>query len=369
MDGKLREHIEEYGGKHGALVYLREQVDGGGKYVLPLEVLKDGDAYTGENHRAVKAACKEVGSDRVIIRTSEPTDFQGMVDAMPTRVVDAGGWFSRGRIAKVIEQVRQRCAHPDVLRYAEVEGFGYDPKRVSVSVTPFSGYPHGLVTEHPNQDGVRLVDQFTPYGDSDTAFDHNAADFLDDELVYKYRCDRGFKRFLPVQKWLRESGVLDSNIAYQFECGSGGRNPILFQVREFARRASANFEVDGRSNIRIRRVFGVTPEDGVLVDVSHGRKVPNDAGDDQLFALVVGYNSSLLEMHQVADPRIAGYFGGGRSNSALSHQTTRFVQAALRHEHGFADVSLASRGFDVAKGSRKVRVVSDGFTQKIERVE
>ena len=370
MDQKLREHIDEFGGKNGALVYLRG-LTRGGDYVLPMEVLKSGDSYTGETHRGVKAACKEVGSDRVIVRTSEPTDFQGMVDAMPTEVVEMG-WFSRGRIAKVIEQVRQRCTHPDVLKYAEVEGFGYDPQRVTVSVTPFSGYPHGLVTEHPNQDGVRLVDEWEPYGGN--FGDKNvSADFVNGNMAYAYMGQYNFKKYLAVQEWIRESGVLDSDMAYQFECGSGQSNPVLFQVREFAKRAKANFEVAHSRSGNIHRVFGITPEEGIEVVVARERSrrmlyenVLPEISDTQPFILAPDQTHSRLLIDEIPDRRMLGYTT--KDKPALSHQATRFVQAALRHRHGFAQLMDLDFYERYRYGLPKVRVISDGVRQRVEPV-
>ena len=371
MDKKLRDHIDELGGKNGALVYLRE-LTRGGDYVLPFEVLKAGDPYTSGTHRGVKAACREVGSDRVIVRTSEPTDFRGMVDAMPTEVVEMG-WLSRHSIAKVIEQVRQRCAHPDVLKYAAVEGFGYDPKRVSVSVTPFSGYPHGLITEHPNQDGVRLVDQWEPYG-GDFGNCNVSADFSGDRMAYRYSVTREFEKYLPVQEWIRDSGVLDPDMAYQFECGSGGRNPILFQVREFARKVKANFRVKNPKSVYMHRTFGVTPEEGIELVVARERsrrllyeEVLPKLPQMQPFLLAPDNTHSRLLIDESPAPGLLGY--ATRDKPALSHQATRFVQAALRHQHGVAQL-MDLRFYKKYKyGLPKIRVISDGIEQRVESAE
>ncbi len=353
------------------MVHFRENVPGGRRYVLPMELLMPGDQYTLGIHRLVKAACREAGTDWVIVRTSERSDWDGMVDTMPTKVIPAN-LFSLRRVRAAIQAVRMQCHHPDLLRYAEVEGNGYDPEKVTVSVTPWVSYPHGSVTEHPNIPGRQFVDVCKPSnsGMGAKGLIHRCAGYQDGEYIERsgYVVNTSYgKKGLAVANWARESGDLPEDRAYQFEEVGMGGYPKLTQVRDFAVVRLADFRVE-RKESSMTRNFGVTPPEGVVIRcVRYGVRgdigkfingLHDDADPFMYFATNVGEPLTLVDH---VHPLMQGYVVNQKS--PLSHNNMRFVQAALRAENGVAFLGR-NRNTDY---QGVVRVVSDGERRIVER--
>lgn len=389
--------MDEYGWKNGGLLYIREKVDGGGEYVLPMEILKPGADYTRAVHCGVIASCKEVGSNAVIVRTSQRTDGPGMVDVMPTRLVPLSIFFSARRIAKVVEEVRRGCFDSKLVAYSQVEGLGYNPEEVTVSITPFLDEPDvydeydenrrfckaGLVTEHPNQDKVLLADMFELRKHSLVGDRHCSTNFLNNRTPIDSRLDvnRDFREFLKLQQFVRDADILDENMSYQFEGGMDRKRQRarLLQIREFAPKRKADFRLTPslRSNSVGRRVFGITPKDGIEVSIafvsnrkSFYEEVLPNISSNQKFVLALYKTSGPLQPNEIPDPRMVGYMACDRVH--LTHQGTRPVQAALRKEDGIANLGspeLFPNLFFVMGGPlRKFHVTSDGYTQQFEQI-
>lgn len=374
MNEGLKQYIEEYGGKHGGLLYFRDQVEGGQQRVLPFELLMPGDQFTRENMRGVQAACRESGTDKVIVRTSEQADWAGMVDTMPT-VVCEKGWAGLGwGIKRVIEKVRQQCHDPGILEYARREGNGYDPNRVTISVAPYvrptRSTPQMVVTEHPNEKGTNLVDLAWPDAPGSSHFDHSSFDYVDgNNLSYDWNEDVSealAQSALKLQRWATEAGVLSGNEAFQFEGGliPGGRAK-LFQIRHLAERRVANFQLD-QNAAGTRRRFGITPEEGVVLRVARvgeRKKFRDFEVQNPGVNYLLGVERTTEPLKITDQPTSMRAYMGDRA--ALSHQNTRFVQMSLEDPNGVSAIAVGIG--NISNLPKTVRIISDGVRQRIER--
>ena len=377
MEAKLKQHIEEFGGKHGSLLYFRENVTGGADRVLPFEILQPGESFSWSARRKVWAACKDFDTDKVIVRTSEQSDWAGMVDTMPTMIAEQT-WFG---VRKVVDEIRRKCHDPRVLEYARRESNGYDPDRVTVSVAPYlspAKHPRTLVTQHPNRKDARMVDVSTPYELERNHFRHLSFDFdRRGRLSYAYLGD--FMRpyaedGLRLSRWIEDAAQLPDSQAFQFEGavfqGNVLPGPKLFQIRHFAEKRSADFALDGeKGDSKLMRNFGVTPPEGIQL------KVVRTLNRAQFAAFEGAHPGTpyLLSVRQTSDDlefgdqplSMKGYFPDFKP--ALSHQATRLVQIALRDPHGVASL-IDNLGEDRFQQMSEARIISDGIRQKIERL-
>jgi len=373
MVGSLAENIERYGGKHGGLLHFRENVEGGRDVVPPFELLDPGQRFSWGTRRSVWAACRDADADRVIIRTSEQSDWKGMVDTMPTVTCEKGSLSIMMAIAKV----RKQCEDQKLLRYAENEGNEYDPGRVTVSIAPYfpatGQSPRILATQHPSVEGVNLIDVIVP----SSAFldwpENHSYDFDEkNNLAHVYfgTSQQSYAaKALALSRIIESTGELPKDEAFQFEGGIVKGNPMLFQIRQFADRRKADFQLDQARNSQLRD-FGVTPKEGVVLEVvrvetrdQFAAFEANNPGVKYLLVLERATNKLAL----TDQPKnMSGYMI--KVKPALSHQATRLVQMSLRNPHGVASLFSADKMTKLQDGS-KVRIIADGIRQRIEKVD
>lgn len=377
MEAKLKQHIDEFGGKNGSLLYFREYVAGGADRVLPLEILAPGENFSWSTRRKVWAACKDFDTDKVIIRASERSDWAGMVDTMPTMIAEQS-WLG---VRKVVDEIRRKCHDPRILEYARREGNGYDPDRVTISVAPYLSpekHPRTLVTQHPNRKDARMVDVSTPYELQQNYFRHLSFDFdRRGRLSYRYQ-GAGMQPYaedgLKLSRWIEDADQLPSSQAFQFEGavfqGKISPGPKLFQIRQFAEKRFANFALDGgKGESKLMRNFGVTPPEGIQLKVvrakNRGQFAAFEAAHPEVPYLLSLKNTSDNLTFGDQPLSMKGYFPDCKP--ALSHQATRLVQIALRDPHGVASL-VDTNAEDRFQQMTEVRVISDGIHQKFERV-
>jgi len=362
MDSRLESAIQEFGGKHGVLQLLREEPDGK-QFIPPSEILHPGEAFTYATWRKVMAACRDEGANRVILRTSQAADWQGMVDTMPTVVV-GGGWTYPYFAAKAaIDRLRLTCLDPRLIEYSTQEGTGYDPTGVTISLTPYLGAESYTVTEHPNQEGVVLVDYSVRDGVEPGHDSHRRAD--------NPQMDDLRSGVLELRAWLRSLDLFPEDVALQIEQGWGGKSVKLFQVKDFAAVQRADFSLSENTpgildqGVAQRRNFGVTGPEGLLVYRSSAREhrggmkdIPAPHGP---IAFWLNENTGPLTLEDY-NPNILAYVAAYHSNIALSHANTRFVQAALRKGGVARLTNGAGFGYQPDRGENgATRIISDGY--------
>ncbi len=294
MNNSLRSSIDELGGKHGFLEWGRD--NGLSDFLVPQEILTPGEAYSEKVAQRVLRAMEAFGTGEVIVRTSEKSDWEGMVDTMPTEVCNLR------ELAEVVEQVREQCFDPDLIAYAETEGSDYDPGRVTVSIAPYIPQPHGTLTEHPNQPGVSLMDIFTtkPVSldeiilKSDIPY-HIFGRYSEGKMVSISRTDKFdfqgekvdefdlsyaslVKNILQLQlvvrlvNFIREKGIDLDDEALQFEFGfhPKTKQPLLFQSKFFAKKQLSDFQLDEADGFceEGSRIFGFTHPEGITLPIA-----------------------------------------------------------------------------------------------------
>lgn len=366
MDAKLESNIQELGGKHGVLAYLRENVPELRGHLVPSLVFGIREGLGEQARILLEWACDSYESSRVIVRSSEQNDHRGLVDAMPTEdgnLEDVDG---------LIQDVQAKCLNERIIDYSEKEGGDYDPERVTISVAPFINGPRGLVTEHPNIPGVLCVDVVKKLSEKVESLSHESLDFLDGRClnvsVYDDLSEVYARHGLRLRDLVRESGAFDDDDVLQYEFVLGQSGSFLTQVKWFAKRNLTNCssaEVKAVMNkpfSRGYRNFGITGKDGIVLPYVKGdeRKAfldfeAQNPGVPYAFHLSHDGLGKRLKLDQIPK-HMRAYLPAVKP--PLTHQNTRFVQNCLKRDGvAFLNTVLNARH---AKADN-VRVTSDGL--------
>ncbi len=337
MNEKLSSLISELGGKHGGLEHLRDNPNIA-RWVVPNVVLSHRDAYTQVSDQALRKLCDRFNTNQIIVRTSEQSDWDCMVDTMPTRE------GTLNDVARIVDQVREECHADSLLEYASIAGNGYDPKKVSVSVAPKFRTPLYTLTEHPNQRNTLLLDALHYHGE-DIGWLTDMVDIIDYraiDLKFQIRTgaisERNSLNAPFLVGYARSSNSFDKDDALQFEFVNQPRTddlPFITQVRWFARKRIEDFHIEEVSSYyKSNRIFGIAKETDSSLPIARGY--------DRMDAMRTGEN---LERpyalspqnirpqltHAENPPTMKSYIAGETFGmEALCHNNTRFIQMCLR---------------------------------------
>ena len=247
MNGSLGQYIEHFGGKHGGLLFAKEY----GVAVPNSVIWKRWDTI---NFDQIKQVCREAQerNGKIIIRTSVPDDWRGIIDQMPTKVYSISRMSEADFMKTVmagIAEVEQFLDEDETLvkEHAVLENTQYDAKSATISISPYYGDVTGMITEHPNFSDGLLVDVRETGGQDD---EHRRSDFfqwkrvdnpeisdahLNDYELWQINILRDNAE--KVRQAIRALGI-DDDMTYQFECcwDSVTKQPILLQIREFTPR-------------------------------------------------------------------------------------------------------------------------------------
>jgi hypothetical protein len=134
------------------------------------------------NFQKIKEICREAQSrtGNVIIRTSVPDDWRGIIDQMPTKVYSISRMGEADFMKTVmggIAEVEQFLDDDEtyVKEHAALENTQYDAKSATLSISPYYGDLTGMITEHPNFSDGLLVDVRQTGGQDD---EHRRSDFF-----------------------------------------------------------------------------------------------------------------------------------------------------------------------------------------------
>lgn len=253
MNNSLGQYISQFGGKHGGLLFAKEY----GVAVPNSVVWKRWDTI---NFDQIKQVCREAQqrNGKIIIRTSVPDDWRGIIDQMPTKLYS----ISRMNEADFMKTVMAGIAEVEqfldddetyVKEHAVLENTQYDAKSATLSISPYYGDVTGMITEHPNFSDGLLVDVRQTGGQDD---EHRRSEFFqwkrvdnpeisdvhlnDYELwqinLLRYNAEK-------IRQSVRELGI-DDDMTYQFECcwDHTTNQPILLQIREFTQRKTLQLD-------------------------------------------------------------------------------------------------------------------------------
>ncbi len=397
MNSKFREHIEEYGGKHGPLLYIREQVSGGRNLVPPMEIANLQELSqmrtAPELTRGLRAACAEVGATEFIARTSVPGfpgDWSALVDAEETISHLPVGVLTDDYPPSVARTLIEQLEGPyGFKKFAKQDGVELDLSKVTVSFSPQLPYPHSTITEHPNQPETVMVDvhrPFPPYktydryeGSRGMALSE-AVNFVGEEMRGRLITNNEelFDAGLDTRRLIIEAGLLDHGLeAYQYEgaCRGNDLPHWLLQIRLFAPRRVADFELpQGKLVYGRNRLIGVTPPEGIELVYIQGETRQRALDFEQknpnvpyLFDLAAkGTTQRLTLQEQLL--AIRGYVVSLKPY--LSHQSTRFAQKCLAHPGGgIVDLSSSTVGdYKEFQDGDLIRVTCDGSRKLVESI-
>jgi len=222
--------IAEFGGKMGGLAYLKRQGGRLADAVLPYQIVKPGEAWTGPTVDA-----GEFG--RYIVRGSHPNDFQGLVDVLPTRMSPT----TEG-IGTVIDAIRERAASAEVITYGRSENPSYDG-RVIVGVQPYAAHRTGSIVEHPNQPGVYVISYVNRNSSNKSGRDiqtamytpaTNRMEWLSGQRIGEQRAQAVTEMYRLVER----SGLVRDDLSFQMEFLDNYHSVFVAQVRAFTASAS-----------------------------------------------------------------------------------------------------------------------------------
>ncbi len=370
MNKDLRKNIDQFGGKHGVLLYIRQHLPEFKKYVLPLEVFAWDKSFS-----LLDRLRYTFKPDYCLLRTSHPYDWYGLIDAMPTLPM-----FIR-ELTETKEKCRTACSSDLFKVFAERDGLrNYDINDVTLSLTEYKKcFRLITVTEHPNRDGIYYFDVTDTNGyeenhpmNSSFVF-HEKLDILHNQYWLNYANFTGLqdiaREILAVCKSLRDTKIFGDDSALQFEFGIVGdrflmRDFYLFQVRHFAPfQKVERFVEDGEDREFPIRVFGVTPPDGITLKpvVTHWLHISESY--ESPFAYFRERSDGRLRVDIVHQPpsTMRAYFPNG--NPALTHNHSRFVQMALR-QGGVALLGGHFRERDL-ESCTSITIYSDGVNLKV----
>lgn len=249
--------IGEGGGKIGGLNYLRATVPALKDAILPVQVIGP-DEKLGD----IKVPAGDHG--QYIVRGSHPMDFQGLVDVLATKV-------DIRYVGKWVEHVQRQAKSPAVMAYGQYENPSYNG-RVLVGIQPYLDCQKGSIVEHPNIPGTYVVS----YVDAryETGVDE-AITTVYDSKQNRFKWISGVshevtggaeertKRAVELYQHVDTSGLAKPGLSLQVEFLNPKDQLYVAQVRAFKEKQQANFEL----NAIDRLVFGVTPQEGIVVPV------------------------------------------------------------------------------------------------------
>lgn len=385
MDSRLVKSIKDYGGKFGPLLHIRDHEKDGQQLVPPLEVFSMDDFLNGDLGpiNSIKRACGELGVEHAILRSGMKGygDFRGLVDVFPTEPVIPLDKLNVDYLRRVLlPKMLDVLENPLFPIYVESEGFNFDIKNVVFGLMPqFYDYAT-TVTEHPNQPEKVMVDIRREFGDK-TRFKYgvyDAMDFVADSPTWTRKAhltlvpDRLFWNANELRHTIHEMGILDPIAdAYQFEMiPDNSDNQQILQIRFFARRRLADFEVERNTVDDLTdRIFGITGKEGIVLPWLNAERreeaeyfESENPGVPYILGLDRDETTRPLELwHKF--PQLWGY---SVTKRFLAHQNTRLVQDALRKQEGFAVLRHVHE--ESFRTGAMVRVVCDGGSVLMEEV-
>ena len=195
-------------------------------------------------------------------------DFQGLVDVFETKRA-----VRRTEIFSAIDAIREDANKDPVQSYARYENPLYDGK-VTVGIQKDYGHNTGDIVEHPNRPGHYLVTWVKGEGRGAvraTGLYNEKGDKI--EKVSGVGLPEKAECLVSMHQMIRDSDIVRENIAFQMEFGwkqkMDKENDIrIHQIRAFAYKKIAKWNIENLPIWWKGLVFGVTPEEGITLSVT-----------------------------------------------------------------------------------------------------
>ncbi len=216
--------IDELGGKNGILNMAQDN-ELLSSSIVPLEILKYGENLSPKQKQSLLNKAEKYQTNLFIIRTSHKNDWKGLVDVMPSKVID-----SIDSADEMIEIIQNQLS---MYNKSFGENSGYNASECSISIAPYLGADMTTLTEHPNtaEKSIYIDDKVGEYQHSRDYYGKDGMEIL------KHR--ERHNAFNDLKNLFREQLGFSPDAALQFEMGWDEINnkPVFFQVRHFADRA------------------------------------------------------------------------------------------------------------------------------------
>lgn len=381
-DEKLAAAIVERGGKLGVLDFLRTNFAELAGNIIEQVTLGIDEELSKQQLNKIKAICARYGTNSVIIRTSHHSDWERMVDAMPTErdvLLDKDGFV----IQRCILEITEKCRNQSLINFAQKEGSDYDPGHVTIGIAPYLEFNYATpitMTEHPNHKEVRLMDVvWHPKGYTHPGqFFWNPYDFVDGQQASSFGNSEEYplRKSLGLMDDLRETGLFGDNHSLQYEAlllPSG--KPLLVQVRQFAKfqqaeeikikKTKQDYRCD-YSRIGHHRSFGIF--EGVL-PISYGasRQIALHHEEKRPGVEYAYSPSGISEPPKLNEvPEFMKVYVPSSDAPALGHNQTRYVKYALQN-NGAAILEEDEILHKIAHWGEDVHIVVNGKQYLIEK--
>jgi len=341
---------------------------------------------TREQVKKLVGCMLRLDTTMVLVRTGTRKDISALVDLMPTslpndlaslledcRNIDD---LDDDRIDRIIENLRGQSEHilskaqaEEVVNFANKDGDGeYVAENVTIAVAPYLQSHVYSFTQHPSRNGVWLIDVGRRRSDGrrgiSSAHSFNFDPVLDQpeirddsigahvNLVDGLQVAQRIVEALPTDgKWNIEMGCYRQSHNTWEPIDGGGQRLVFgppptttwfpFQFRRFCNDKSVTW----RTNVPdTYRVLGSTLAEGREATFVHGKDLTyamrfEELYPDTEYVFLCGQLSHKLTLNDGPTRNMVGFVydnvGNGSSDS-LMHNLMRPVQAALRHDHGFA---------------------------------
>lgn len=337
MEQKTRQYLDAAGSKVGLLNRVWE-LENGKEKIMPFVALFPWEVFTDKHNTELKKLCWQYGSDWIIIRTTHRSDFEWMVDVMPTETS-----CHKDNIQATLEEMNNELRDPEVIAYSKMEWSWYDPDEVVFSIAPAIKWPWWTLTEHPNQKDRLLLDVFNRWGAQDSnVIDFNSWDDVSEwkgvnidkwkisDLVTAVQVDR----IRLIQNWLREAWLFVENRSLQLEWVFFKNLPLITQIRDFAEKKI----IEPYDNVKkiSWRVFGITPESWINlpIEIWNTRDLAMESWDKKGSPYILSPVFISSRLCWTDFPKnMKGYVplahGSALGMYSLAHNNTRFIKICL----------------------------------------
>ncbi|MFH1711358.1 MAG: hypothetical protein ABH840_03535 [Nanoarchaeota archaeon] len=349
-------YVNQYGGKAGGWFYLKD-TGGFEKHLLPL-------VYLARDHD-ISEALRQFPEEfpRQIVRGTHPNDYEGLVDALKTHK-DVKNQFD---LEFAIEQIREHAQSEAVRSYNEYEGQEYGGN-VAIMIQPQNpSLKRGSLVEHPHERGTYLID-FVDESYEIPTIDRAVAsgDSIDASRMMRPPADKTVQSIIQLYKRIREGGFIPDSHSFQMEFGLNYRfddkeEVLFYQARPFLKFEDATFRLNKR--FEEYDCFGITPEDGLVLDVVRTWNGEDVNDIEHPFAMIVDNMSHPIPL-EVQPRNLEAFLPIGQRVNSLEHHTYRWMRKSR--------VSLLSHlnEFELAgvKTGDKLKIICDGLNYDVQKV-
>ena len=333
LNEKLSKSVEKYWWKHWILEYLKE-LDWFKDYILDY-VLLNIEWISNKNDIG---KINSFNWNSVIIRTSEYSDYEWMIDVMPTIIC------TRDKITNTLSEIKKICKDESIIEYSKNEWWSYNSDNVSISISPYIEWVNFTLTEHPNQENSLLLDI---YNESTDEYSNRKLQIIDiywDDIIWLSDIwivsnREQLSPIIDLMNKLKIQKLFNDDRAIQIEWGINFINNSinLYQVRDFWEKKLSSFSLEENSfKTYSNRVIWLTPEEWIILPISkdnfRNSSISSWDFSYKKYLLSPENITSKLKIHEYSD-KIYWYIPWWvYSSKSLVHQNTRFVKEVLRNE-------------------------------------